>query len=353
MTIDESTALTQGWALLAEGHTAKAAARAADVLAVHPRSLPALVLLVEAEITQSGPGTALEQYERWLGSRSLEEPSVVRRIALAILQETMAEDNTDAARLEALRALAADGDAAALAELANAVSSGSAPEARALASLGNEQAVKALIGQLQRGGRNAVTTMSALGDSGSKLAIAPLSARLQDSEPEVRGAAVEALGKLGARYDLTQRIKPLLEDPSSFVRTKAAAALVRLGDTSGIPLLRGLLQEESATSRLIGAQGLASQPDAFWLDQVRRLTSASEPQVRIGAARLLAPHDPDLARQVLERGMNDANPAIRDMAFDTMREVVAGDLRTLRIYLKLPDRLGRVRAAAGVLALVR
>jgi HEAT repeat protein len=122
---------------------------------------------------------------------------------------------------------------------------------------------------------------------------------------------------------------------------------------SGLTILRGLLQEESAKSRLIAAQAMASAPDALWMDQVRRLTSDGEPDVRIGAARLLLPHDPELARQILERGMNDENPAIRDLASAGFSEAAAGDLRMLRHFLKLNDRLGRVRAAARILELLR
>jgi HEAT repeat protein len=122
---------------------------------------------------------------------------------------------------------------------------------------------------------------------------------------------------------------------------------------SGLTLLQGLLQEESARSRLIAVQAMASSPDAAWIDQARQLTSASEPEVRIGAARLLLPHDPQYARPILERGMNDENPAIRDLASESIGEAAAGDLRALRYFMRLNDRLGRVRAAARVLVLLR
>src|SRR5687767_14857096 len=83
---DEAIALTQGWAMLAEGHADKAAARASEILAVYPRSAAALSLAVEANIARAGAHAGLAQYELWLGSRALEEPSIVRRIAVALLQ---------------------------------------------------------------------------------------------------------------------------------------------------------------------------------------------------------------------------------------------------------------------------
>ncbi len=351
--VEEATALTQGWALLAQGLTTDAATRAAQVLATYPKSAAAMMLAVEADIARAGARAGLDQYERWLGSRTLDEPSTVRRIAIVLLREMVADGPKDAARLEALGALAADGDAAAAAELSAASSGGSVPELRALAAAGNQTAVKALISQLNSGGGNATSTIEALAHSGSKLAIPPLADRLQHQSPEVRGAAVEGLGVLGSRHDVIDRIKPVLGDKSGYVRIKAAAALFRLGDMSGATLLGELWTAEAAASRLIAAQAMASQPDATWMDQVRRLTSAAEPEVRIGAARLIAPYDPQLAKQVIDRGMSDSNPAIRDMAAESLSEMVATDLRALRQLLRLPDRLARARAAGRVLALVR
>lgn len=351
--VEEATALTQGWALLAQGLFNDASRRAAQVLASYPKSAAALTLAVEAEIARAGSGVGLDAYERWLGGRALEEPSIVRRIALVLLRELAAGGEKDAARLEALRALAATGDASAAAELSSGVETGSAPEVRALASLGNEAAVNVLIAQLDAGARNATSTIEALAQSGSKLAVAPLTARLQDRSPEVRGAAVEALGILASRYDLVERIKPVLADANNYVRIKAAAALFRLGDMSGLSLLQDLWSAEAAQSRLIAAQSMASQPGALWMDQVRRLTSAAEAEVRIAAARLIAPHDPELARRVIDQGMADQNPAVRDMAAEALTEVVATDLRSLRHLLRLPDRLARARAAGRILALVQ
>ena len=221
-----------------------------------------------------------------------------------------------------------------------------------MAAMGDERSVKVLIAQLDNGG-NTTSIIGALAESGSRSAVAPLVQQLQHRTPEIRGAAADGLGKLGKRYDVIESLKPALKDQDGYVRTRAAAALFGLGDMSGLALLQALLQEESSRSRLIAAQAMASSPDGLWMDQVRNLTSASEPEVRIGAARLLLPHDPEYARRILERGMNDENPAIRDLASDSIGEAAAGDLRALRFFMKLNDRLGRVRAAARVLVLLR
>ncbi len=124
------------------------------------------------------------------------------------------------ARLEALRALAADGDGAAAAELSAAATAGGGAERRLLASIGNERAVNDLITDLKKGTGNATSIIETLGQSGSKAAIPPLSTACSNPSPEIRGAAVESLGKLGntlAAYDLVPRIKPLACRPD-FVR---------------------------------------------------------------------------------------------------------------------------------------
>ncbi len=351
MGVEEATMIAQGWALLAQGLSADAGVRAAKVLAAYPRSVAALSLAVEVAIARGGSQAGLAQYERWLGQRTVEEPALLRRIAHALLREAAAESRNSPARLEALRALAADGDVEAIATLSKAADEGGIAEQRALASMGNAKAVATLIANLNNGTGNAMTIMEALAESGSKAAIAPLTAGLKHSQPEIRGAAVEALGKLGSRYDLIATIKPMLADQASYVRLKAAGALYGLNDMSGLQILQDLAQADVALSRLMAAQAMASRPDGLWLDQVRRLTAASEPEVRVNAARLLAPHDPEAARKVLEGAMSDGNPAIREMATGAFGEVLTSDFPTLRHQMKSSDRLTGVKSAARVLVL--
>ena len=353
ITSAEATELTNGWAMLAEGNAEQAAVRADRVLATNPRSVAAFVLGVEAELARGAAGAALSRYERWIGARPLEEPSVVRRIASGVLRELTGAKQPASARLEALRALAEDGDGAAAAALMQGVKASGVAEARVLAAMGDERAVTVLIADLKRSGGRSMASVEALGASGSKLAVAPLTEHLQHGYPEIRGAAVEGLGKLGAKHKVTSHIKPLLSDPVSFVRVKAAAALFALGDVSGLGILQELASQEAAVSRLMAAQAMASQPGPEWQEQVRRLTSAAEPEVRVGAARLLVPHQPELARTILESAMNDSNPAIRDMASESFVDVVPADLRVLRHLLKSPNAHARGRAASRILALLR
>ena len=352
VSVEEATELTNGWALLAEGQAAQAAERAAHALAAHPRSGAALTLAIEAAVASGGAVSALDQYDRWLGQRTVEEPALLRRIADAMLRESVAQRQDPTARLDALRSLADDGDTASARELAKSGTRSTGAEARALASQGDEAAVNALIGELNKGG-NQVAILNALGASGSKLAVAPVIERLKDSRMEVRGAAVEALGRFGDR-DVVAYVKPMLGDKAPHVQIKAAEALLRLDDDSGLPMLQAMLLDASSETRLVAAQAMSSRPDASWLASVHQLTEAEEPEVRAAAAGLLAPHEPEAARLVLESLASDQNPAVRELAGHELGEfVVSKDFPTLRRLMRNDYRLTRVRAAAQVLALTR
>jgi HEAT repeat protein len=350
--IEEATEITNGWGLLAQGMPAQAAARARKVLEQYPHSGAALNLVVEAEISRGGAGAGLEVYEKWLGQRVLEEPLLLRRIAGAILREHIYATKDERVRLEALRALAADGDQGAVAALSKDPT-GNGPRTRMLAAMGDERAIQAIAANLSKGMGNDVAALEALAESGSRSAVAPLTASLKDRNPEVRAAAATGLGKLGAKYDVLEPLKAALGDPTAYVRVKAAGALYGLGDLSGLQTLQDLSTSDAAVSRLMAAQAMAGRPDARWLDAVRSLTSATEPEVRVGAATLLAPHDPEAARKVLEAAMNDPNPAIREMAGESMIDSTTTDLRALRQFLRSPKALEQVQAAGQILTVLR
>lgn len=350
---DEALELTNGWALLAQGLAPQAAARAAKMLEAYPRSAAVLAFAVEADLTRAGAAAGLSLYERALGTRTLEEPLIVRRIAVAVLREQAQSSPDAAARLDALRALSSDGDPGATAQLRREADKGSEAQLRTLAAMGDANAVETLVKRLTNNSTNPITAIDALGDSGSETAVAPLTARLRDPNPEVRAAAAAALGKLGQQYDVVGQLRSVLSDQTAYVRVKAAGALYSLGDMSGAQLLQQLAVADAPVSRLMAAQGMAARPDAQWLELVRSLTSAGEPEIRVGAATLIAPHDPELARRVLEGAVNDPNPTIRQMAGESIIQASRGDLRALRYLLKSVRPLEQVHAAAQILALVK
>jgi HEAT repeat protein len=352
MSVEEATQLTNGWALLTEGRYAQAAEKAARVLAAHPRSGAALILAVEADIGRGGAAAGLSQYERWLGRRPLEEPLVLRRVAYTVLHEEAAQKLDQAARVEALGALAREGEPGAAQELSALSGRGGGAATRALASQGDERAVRTLIAALGSEPSGGVAAIEALGASGSALAVPALVERLADDRPEVRGAAAEALGKIGDAR-LVARLTPLLSDRSAYVRLRAAGALLRLGDEAGMPLLQEMMADPSPSTRIIAVEEMASHPDSSWVAVARELTGAAEPEIRAVAARVIAPYDPELSRRVLESLTTSPNPAIRELASHELGEIVVNDLTTLRALMKSSSRLTKVRGAARVMALTR
>lgn len=347
---DEPGPLAQGWALLAKGDAAAAAQLAEQQLQRRPNNTAALSLAVDAELVRGGAAAGLAMYEKWQGTRRLDDAYVLRRVAYASLRE--ASRMQSAARIEALQQLAADGDAAAAAALEQALQAKSFGETRALASIGNERAVDALIADLNAGPDSKGPIIEALAQSGSKRAIKPLMSVLSDPNEVTRAGAADALGRLGAA-EAIPRLKTLLNDSALRVRLKAAGALYRLNDSSGLSVLTELARSEHATIQVAAARELSVQPDASWQALVRNLTNDTDPTVRLEAARLIAPYDLSLANSVLDALMQSDNISVREDAAGVLVDRVATDFATLRGLLRSGDATVRVKAAGRILELTR
>jgi HEAT repeat protein len=349
----DSAMLAEGWALLAKGDAAGASLIASQQLQRQPNNAAAFVLAVDADMSRGGSDAGLATYEKWLGTRKLDDAYILRRVARTMLTELSGKQPSPIARLEALKALAEDGDLDARSALEAAAQSNGFGEARVLAGLGNERAVRQLIDLLvAMPGASKMRIIDALGDSGSKLAIAPLKTLLIDPNDGNRAAAAAALGRLGAT-EAIPALKPLLNDQMFTVKFKAAGALYRLGDSSGLSFLTELTRSEHATIRIGAASELASQPDASWQALVRSLANDPDPTVRLEAARLIAPYDLCLAKSVLDALMQDGNIGIREAASGVLVDRVASDLMTLRTLLHSGDPLVRAKAAGRLLELTR
>jgi HEAT repeat protein len=352
-TPDDAAVLAKAWTLIAQGSFAAASTQAQDLLRQNPRSVNALGLAVDAAIGLRGAPAGLDQYEHWLGARTLEEPGVLRRLARAFLEEWARQSGT---RLAALTVLAGDGDAGAAAEISEAARQGGSVELRAMAKAGDEKAARSLIGQLNRGAVDPARTIEVLGESGYAAATKPIAAWLSDPRPEVRGAAAEALGKLGGESpEVAGLLTPLMSDNSGYVRTRAAAALYRVGDQAGTPWLQDLATSEDPATRLLAAESMASRPDSAWMALVTELaTGGNDPEIRLKAARLLTPHNPGLARSVAQELQSHDNVAIRELSDAVMSESVSGDgLSALRRQLRAGYDRTRLRAATRILELTR
>jgi len=148
-------------------------------------------------------------------------------------------------------------------------------------------------------------------------------------------------------------VRALLNDGSGFVHGRAALALVRLGDNAGMAYVKELAAGPSAHGRLLAADALSEHPDEEWVTLVRSLTSASEPEVRLGAARLIASRDPELAQSVVTVLQSSDNPAIRDLASEAAVPAAGRDLTRLRALLHSASPAEQVGASTEILRLTR
>lgn len=347
----ETQRLAEGWTALRQGNLPQAAQIAEQLIVDFPRSVAVVALAIEVDVRRGAALAGLASYERWLGSRRVDDPYALRRIAQAHL-ETIAANPSHGARIQAARSLAADGSAEARAELARAAANGGVVETQMLASLGDTGAVRDLVAQLQIDGGGKARIIAALVESRSPLAVPPLMDLLGNHREEQRVAAAEALGKLGA-VQAVPRLQALLNDPAFPVRLAAASALYRLENHDGMNLLSELLSSEHGTIRLAVAEVMAVRPPATWSSVVRELTRHEDAMVQLGAARLIAPYEPELAAEVLARLGQSDNPAVREEAGRAFVERLAADFATLRRYLRSADGQTSVRAAARILELTR
>jgi HEAT repeat protein len=221
-----------------------------------------------------------------------------------------------------------------------------------LAQLGSEPAVKSLIAQLKSGQGSRLTLIEALASSRSPLAVRPLVDLLKEFNPDIRAAAADALGKLGAA-DAVDALRPLLDDQVFSVRFAAASALLRLHDTSGLTFLNELQVSEHAMVRVTALEALSVNPNQAWISSVLSLLQDPDAQVRLAAARLAAPYDLAAAQRVIEGLQRDGNLAIREAASKVYVEQVAVDFAVLRRLLHASEPVTRVRAAGRILALTR
>jgi HEAT repeat protein len=348
----EQADVAAAWTLIAQGRFGDAAVTAQRLASAHPRSTAVLLLGVEAAAGGTSALSALDFYEQWLGARTMEEPGALRVVAHASLAEAARQATDPVVRLEALKALVRDGSVEAAQLLFAAASAGKVGELRALASVGNPDAVDRIVARMKAISGPKVTEIMTLRESHSLRAAPALIEVLADPLPENRRSAAEALGVLGAK-EAVPRLLPLLQDPK--VQFSAAGALYRLGNYSGEALLKGPdgAQSPHASVRRSAALLLASRPDEAWKALVRGLLTHADPSFRLDAARLLAPYEPETSAPVLAILARDPNVELRDEASLALVELPSTPILTLRQMLRGGTPRVKVGAADRLLALTR
>lgn len=213
-----------GWAYLAAGDLARAVDHANLALAKSPRSLAAITLLVHADIMRAGALTGLDRYEQWLGGRAPDDGYLLRHVARASLLEIWRSPDLPS-RVQALKHLSKDGDADARAELTRQAYKGGITELRCLAELGDEGAVRQLIGVLKQSSKQ-LEAAALIAQYEPDAARATLDRLLADGTPPVRIQAARVLAERVASDFAT--LRKLMKAGDAQTRVRAAERILEL-----------------------------------------------------------------------------------------------------------------------------
>ena len=262
----ELSTLAAGWASLAAGRAQEAVKSADTVLTRRPADHGALDLKIEA-LAYGEPLQALDAYETWLGRTHIEDVFLLVPIARGTLEQ-IASAPDPAFRRSALQKLAQTGnaqDAARLQELLKSGTSGSPGGAQdvQLALQGDAAAAQRLIEPRMAASVPPQTLAQALVSAGPA-AVPMLRSLLKNPAATVRMEAAMSLGKLGASEAIPD-IKAMMNDPE--VRSYAAVALARLGDTEGEAVVQELLQSPVFDMRVLGAQAYEGKGPGVWVEE--------------------------------------------------------------------------------------
>ena len=223
------------------------------------------------------------------------------RAALPSLRERFGSETSPKVRREIALALGNMGDKAALPLLVAALRDTSSPEGvrtaalTGLESIGGQPAIVALIEALANKRGNLTDEaqarmVSALGRFKAKDGVPAIADRLFHTNPAVRVAAAEALGKVGDTGLCAPRVRPALKDQAPEVRKAALAALATLKDTESIPAMIELAGAEP--TRYEATLALAKLPDPRALQVYLAGIADKSPDVRkASAAAILAIRD--------------------------------------------------------------
>ncbi len=184
-------------------------------------------------------------------------------------------------------------------------------------------------------------------DASDRAALEHLRQGLWSREPEVRRAAVTALGKLAARSDLAvdgliealaerrdaparvamqldrvapradARLVPLLGHPESLVRCYAARLLSRSGSAELSHVLE-LRNDPAPRVRVAALQALESTSTVLALRMALRLLDDAHPRVRAQACRTASAISPVAAADLVAGALRDESWEVREAAHESL-----------------------------------
>lgn len=350
-----ASVLGRGWTALGARQPAQALQLARQLLRTNPGDHDAISLAIAALTAGPQPVPALDEYEKWFAEVHIEDPLLIRPIALATLEQVSTSSDTTLA-VEALEHLAEAGFTGARDRLQSSRKAENAITTDgALARLGDEKARARLI-------EGASTLPSGRGEATAQLlslagpaAIPALRRLLEDPAPPTRAAAVRALGKLEAREALPE-IRLRMKDQNPLVRARSVVALARMGDAQGEEQVRQMLESPVADVRLVAAEAYADRGNGPWVSAILPLLQDQAGLTRLMAAELIAPFEPEAVRGVLAQAAEDTNPVVRAeatriLAQPSVVSMTSADWPSIRRWLRDADAVVRVHAARIVMEL--
>ena len=182
--------------------------------------------------------------------------------------------------------------------------------------------------------KRAAEFLGEIGEEGDQPTIdGLLRAATTDDDPEVRGAAVDALDEIGeaaleqlleeltgggsgseAEWVTARKFARALQADRPELRMAAANALGRLDDASGLQPLVGALDDEDARVRLRAAQACGTFADPRAVPGLRERLDDEDPRVRRAAANALGTIGTDQALSPLLDLLDDGDESIRRIA---------------------------------------
>jgi HEAT repeat protein len=334
--------MSRAWAALGENRLDEAAGLAEQVAGRSPLlAHEATGLLIRIEASRDRVKPALAAYERWLRQAGRDDRFLLHPIAQRLLS-TLNRSNDRALR------------AAATARLIKAGLPADAPSGSqdmtdlAARAEGGDKNAQQQLSQLvtNDAGSVRVGTVKALA-SGGAAAIPQLTTLLAHRAPDVRGAAVEALGNIGGQQAVTA-LQGMRNDPDSYVRLRVAVALALAGDQDAIAAVNAALASPVADIRLTAAEAFRNNPTESSREAVRSALGEANPLTRARAAAMLGESE-DGTRTLVDL-LNSENPTVREEAARSVEDRFSENIALIRSLLDSQDQWLQLYGAGALLS---
>jgi len=168
---------------------------------------------------------------------------------------------------------------------------------------------------------------------------------LKDSDPGVRQAAAESLGRIGDPRAI-EPLGGLLSDPSIDVRRVAVEALGNVDDPKVVPALSKAAGDANPVVRREAAEALLGVDDEAATAPLVKLLSDSDPKVRVTALEGLSRRGDKRALEPLGKLVKDPNVEVRSRAVRALARFKDPASQNA-LVTALKDENAEVRAAAA------